>query len=71
MALTVDQVKRIKAMKHDDLVANAQTEDLAVVVEASLRLHRATIFLNTVLIFLTGALVGLTYALLRYAQQVK
>ncbi len=46
MALTVDQVKRIKAMKHDDLIANAQSEDFAVVVEASLRLHSATKALN-------------------------
>ena len=60
MALTDVQVKRIKAMKHDDLVANAQSEDFAVVVEASLRLHRATKVLNGVLIFLTIVLVGLT-----------
>jgi hypothetical protein len=69
MSLTIDQVKRIKAMKHDDLVANAQTEDLAVVVEASLRLHWTTKILNIVLIFLTGALVCLTCALVYYAQK--
>jgi len=66
MALKPEQVQRIKRMKHGELVANAQSEDLAVVVEASLRLHRATIILNGILIFLTAALVGLTYALVRF-----
>jgi hypothetical protein len=69
MALTVDQVKRIKAMKHDDLIANAQSEDLAVVVEASLRLHRTTKVLNVVLIILTIVLVALTGALVYYASK--
>lgn len=68
MALTSNQVKRIKAMKHDDLIANAQSEDLAVVVEASLRLHRATKVLNGVLIVLTLALVVLTFFLVYYAK---
>lgn len=63
MALTDEHVKRIRAMKHHELVANAQSQDMAVVVEASLRLHRATWFLNGVLIFLTLALVGLTAVL--------
>jgi hypothetical protein len=63
MSLSIDQVHRIKAMKHDDLVAGAQTEDLAVVVEASLRLHNATRLLNGVLIALTLVLVALTAAL--------
>ena len=63
MGLTDEQVKRIRAMKHHDLVANAQSEDLAVVVEASLRLHRATWFLNGVLILLSLALVVLTAVL--------
>ena len=67
MALTVDQVKRIKAMKHDDLIANAQSEDLAVIVEASLRLDRTTKRLNRVLIFLTFVLVALTGALVYFA----
>ncbi len=69
MALTEEQVKRIKAMGHDDLVAHAQSEDFAVLVETSLRLHRATKYLNTVLILLTGALVYLTYAILQYARK--
>jgi len=69
MALTVDQVKRIKAMKHDDLIANAQSEDLAVIVEASLRLHSATKVLNGVLIFLTIVLVALTGALVYYTSK--
>ncbi len=67
MVLKTEQVERIKAMKHDDLVANAQSEDLAVLVEVSLRLHRATIFLNGVLIGLTAALVFLTTVLVRLA----
>jgi hypothetical protein len=54
-------------MRHDDLVANAHSEDLAVVVEAPLRLHRTTIFLNGVLIVLTAVLVVLTCALVHYA----
>ena len=69
MALTHDEVKRIRAMKHQDLVANAQSEDLAVLVEASLRLHNATKFLNGVLILLTIVLVALTAALVYYASK--
>jgi hypothetical protein len=69
MALTPDQVRRIKAMNHDDLVANAQTEDLAVVVEASLRLHRATVFLNGVLIFLGAVSAFLAFALVYFASR--
>jgi len=61
MALTVDQVKRIKAMRHDDL---------AIVVKASLRLHRTTI-LNIVLIFLTIVLIGLTWCLVYPAIEVR
>ena len=67
MALTVEEVQRIKAMKHDDLVANAQSEDLAVLVEVSLRLHRVTKSLNGVLIGLTIVLVLLTGALVYFA----
>jgi len=67
LALSVEQVKRIKEMNHDDLVANAQSEDLAVLVEASLRLHRATKWLNGVLIVLTVVLVGLTGVLVFFA----
>lgn len=69
MALSTEQVKRIKAMKHDDLVANAQSEDLGVLVEVSLRLHNTTKFLNGVLIFLTLVLVCLTGVLVRYAMK--
>jgi hypothetical protein len=61
MALTVDQVKRIKAMRHDDLAA---------VVEASLRLHRTTI-LNIALIFLTIVLIGVTWCLVYPATEVR
>jgi len=66
MPLDKQQVTRIKAMDHDALVANAQSEDLAVVVEASLRLHETTRLLNWILIGLTVALVVLTAALLRH-----
>jgi hypothetical protein len=61
MALTVDQVKRIKAMRHDDLAA---------VVEASSRLDRTTI-LNIVLIFLTIVLISLTWCLVYPATEVR
>lgn len=69
MALTPEQVKRIKAMKHDDLVSNAQSEDLGVVVEVGLRLHEVTKLLNGVLIFLTVVLLLLTATLVYYAQR--
>ena len=65
--LSTEQVQRIKRMKRDELIANAQSEDMAVFVEASLRLHRTTFWLNVVLIVLTAALVGLTIALVRFA----
>jgi hypothetical protein len=67
MALTVDQVKRIKEMNHDDLISNAQSEDLGVIVEVGLRLHKATIYLNCVLIALTIVLVLLTCGLVYFA----
>jgi hypothetical protein len=67
LTLTPTQVIRIKAMRHDDLVANAQSEDMAVLVEACLRLHRATKVLNGVLIFLTIVLIVLTAVLVIYA----
>ncbi len=68
MALTVDEVKRIKAMKRDDLISNAQSQDLAVVVEVGLRLHNVTKVLNGVLIALTLVLIALTGALVHFAQ---
>jgi hypothetical protein len=68
VALTDDQVKRVRAMKHHELVASAETQDLAVVVEASLRLHRATVFLNVILIALTIVLILLTAALVYTAE---
>jgi hypothetical protein len=57
MALSDEQLKRIRLMTDDDLVRGAQTEDLAVVVEANLRLKNATKWLTWVLIGLTAALV--------------
>jgi len=53
-------VKRIKKMDHDDLVRHAQTLDLAVLVEAAIRLDRTTKLLNAILIALTLALVYFT-----------
>src|SRR5712671_3150265 len=46
----------------------AETQDLAVVVEASLRLHRATVFLNVILIALAIVLILLTAALVYTAE---
>jgi hypothetical protein len=64
MALNPEQVSRIKRMNPDELVSNAGTEDVGVLVEATLRLrraivhlHRSTWALNVVLIFLTAAIV--------------
>ena len=50
-------------MRHDELVANAMSEDLAVVVEGALRLHQSTRRFNVVLIVLSVVLVLLTLAL--------
>jgi hypothetical protein len=63
MPLSREQVQRIKEMKHDDLVANAGSDDMAVFVEVALRLHRATIWLNGALILLTLALVYFAWKL--------
>jgi hypothetical protein len=68
MGLKADEVKRIKAMRHDELLENAQSQDFAVVVEAALRLHRVTKCLNWVLIGLTVVLIFLTGALVYYAR---
>lgn len=65
--LSEQEVNRIKAMDHDELVAHAVSHDLAVIVEASLRLHETTKRLNLILIFLTVALVGLTAVLVYFA----
>ena len=51
---------QIKSLSDDDLVRGAQTPDLAVVVEANMRLKRATGRLTWVLIVLTIILVILT-----------
>jgi hypothetical protein len=64
MALGRDEVSRIKRMDPDELLSNAQSGDMAVLVEATLRLNRtvkhlhwSTWALNGVLIFLTAAIV--------------
>ena len=71
MAFTQEQVQRIKAMNHDDLVANARPEDLAILVEVSLRLHRTTVLLNVVVIILTIVLVVSIGTVLHFAALLK
>jgi hypothetical protein len=65
VALSTDQIARIKRIKRDELLANAQSEDLGSLVEVTLRLHETTTKLNWVLIALTAALV---YAAFRFGQ---
>jgi len=65
--LTDVQISQIKKMKHDELLRNAGSPDMGVLVEVSYRLHRATVYLNGILIFLTVALVLLTCVLVYYA----
>jgi hypothetical protein len=62
-ALTADDVKTIHSMTPEELVLHAQTLDLAVVVESSLRLDATTKRLNSILIWLTGALLVFTVAI--------
>jgi hypothetical protein len=57
MSLSDDQVDKVRSASDRDLVRGASTVDLAVVVEANLRLKRATGFLTWVLIVLTAVLV--------------
>jgi hypothetical protein len=57
MPITDQQLARIKSLSDDDLVRGGQTEDLAVLIEANLRLKRATSRLTWVLIVLTLILV--------------
>jgi hypothetical protein len=65
--MTNEQVERIRAMESRELLANAESPDMGVLVEASLRLHNTTWWLNVVLIFLTAVLVALTAALVHFA----
>jgi hypothetical protein len=62
MALNPEQVARIKRMKRDELLSNAQTEDLGVLVETVWRLHRTTWVLNAILIVLAAAIVYAAFA---------
>jgi hypothetical protein len=57
MALSDEGLASVKSASDDGLVRGAGTMDLAVVVEANLRLKRATSRLTLVLIILTVALV--------------
>ncbi len=57
MTISDDDLKRIRQMSEDELVRNAQTVDLAVLVETNLRLKNATGRLTWVLIWLTVVLV--------------
>jgi hypothetical protein len=60
MPLSDANLARIRAMSDEDLVRGAQTEDFAVVVEANLRLKRATERLTWALILLMAIIVFLT-----------
>ncbi len=51
--LSPEQLSCIRAMTDDDLVRFATTPDLAVVVEANIRLKASNEWLSKVLIFLT------------------
>jgi hypothetical protein len=64
--LRPEDFDRIKAMDRDDLLRHAASSDLAVLVEASLRLRETTDRLNKVLIGLTIVLVFLTAAILAF-----
>jgi hypothetical protein len=64
--LTSIEISRIKKMKHDELLRNALSSDMGVLVEVSHRLHRATLWLNGMLVFLTLVLIGLTVELVRF-----
>jgi hypothetical protein len=66
MALSSEQVSRIKRMDRDELVSNAQSEDLGVLVEATLRLHRTIVHLHWSTWVLNGVLILLT-AVIAYA----
>jgi hypothetical protein len=57
MRISDEDLKNIRSMSDSDLVRSAGTPDLAVVVEANLRLKRATTILTWVLIALTVVLV--------------
>ena len=63
MGLSDDQLARIRRLSDDELVRNAQTEDLASVVESNMRLKNSTEHLTRVLIRLTWVLVVLTVPL--------
>lgn len=63
MGLSDDQLVSIRRLSDDDLVRNAQSEDLASVVESNLRLRNSTERLTKVLIALTVVLVVLTLVL--------
>ena len=64
--LSPEDFERIKVMDRDDLLRHAGSSDLAVVVEASLRLRETTDRLNKVLIGLTVVLIVLTAAILLF-----
>jgi len=71
MPLADDKVAHIKSMTRDELVANAQSDDMASAVEATLRLHEATKFLSWIVIVLTAVLVVLTAMLVWDAFKIK
>ena len=63
MALSDDKVNEIAKMLDKDIVRLAQTEDVAAIVEANMRLKQETAKLTSALIYLTKWLVALTVSL--------
>jgi hypothetical protein len=61
--LTEEEVERVTHMKWKELVANANSVDLGVLVETNLRLDRTTKILNGILIWLNVILVAMTVAI--------
>ena len=63
MGLSDNQIASIKRLSDDDLVRNAQTDDLASIVKSNLRLKESSETLTKVLIRLTKVLILLTWFL--------
>jgi hypothetical protein len=64
MSLSNEEADRIRSASDRDLIRGAGTTDLAVVVEANLRLKQETSRLSGILIWLNGILVVLTIVLI-------
>jgi len=57
MSLNQEQIVRIKRMNRDELIGTVQSEDLAVLMVAILRLQRTARWLNIVLMVLTVIII--------------